>query len=59
MLKQIPKSDINLRPFKAYKNWDVTSDSSSIDYVTTLTGKNYTASADLLTSNQLNEKGLC
>jgi hypothetical protein len=23
MLKQIPKSDINLRPFKAYKNWDI------------------------------------
>ena len=58
MLKQIPKSDINLRPFKAYKNWNVKSDSSSIDYVTTLIGENYTASADLLTSNQLNEKGL-
>lgn len=58
MLKQIPKSDINLRPFKAYKNWNVTSDSSSIDYVPTLSGENYTASADLLTSNELNEKGL-
>ena len=23
MLKQIPKSDINLRPFKAYKNWEI------------------------------------
>lgn len=58
MLKQIPKSDINLRPFKAYKNWNVTSDSQSIDYVPTLTAEDFTASADVLTSNQLNEKGL-
>ena len=55
MLKQIPKSDINLRPFKAYKNWEV---SSSLDWVTTLTAEDYTASADVLTSNQLSEKGL-
>ena len=43
MLKQIPKSDINLRPFKAYKNWEV---SSSMDWITTLTAEDYTTSDD-------------
>ena len=55
MLKQIPKSDINLRPFKAYKNWEV---SSSMDWVTTLTAENHTASADLLTPTELSQKTL-
>lgn len=30
MLKRIPKSDISIRPFKAYKEWDVTSASASL-----------------------------
>ena len=55
MLKQIPKSDINLRPFKAYKNWEV---SSSMDWVTTLTAADYSGSTELLTPTELNEKTL-
>lgn len=30
MLKRIPKSDISIRPFKAYKEWDKTSSSASL-----------------------------
>jgi hypothetical protein len=31
MLKRIPKSDISIRPFKAYKEWSFSNDSSEID----------------------------
>lgn len=31
MLKRIPKSDISIRPFKAYKEWSFTSGSTEID----------------------------
>ena len=31
MLKPIPKSDINIRPFKSYKDWSFTQSSSEID----------------------------
>ena len=31
MLKRIPKSDISIRPFKAYKEWNFTSGSTQID----------------------------
>jgi hypothetical protein len=31
MLKRIPKSDISIRPFKAYKEWNFTSGSTEID----------------------------
>ena len=31
MLKRIPKSDINIRPFKAYKEWSFSSGSTQID----------------------------
>jgi hypothetical protein len=30
MLKRIPKSDISIRPFKAYKEWDKTSSNASL-----------------------------
>ena len=30
MLKRIPKSDISIRPFKAYKDWDRLSASASV-----------------------------
>ena len=55
MLKQIPKSDINLRPFKAYKTWDI---ANSTEWVTTLTASGSTSGEDLLTPTQLNEKTL-
>jgi hypothetical protein len=31
MLKRIPKSDISIRPFKAYKEWSFSNDSNEID----------------------------
>jgi hypothetical protein len=31
MLKRIPKSDISIRPFKAYKEWNFSSGSNEID----------------------------
>jgi hypothetical protein len=31
MLKRIPKSDISIRPFKAYKDWNFSSNSTQID----------------------------
>jgi hypothetical protein len=31
MLKRIPKSDISVRPFKAYKEWSFNQDSTEID----------------------------
>jgi hypothetical protein len=31
MLKRIPKSDISIRPFKAYKEWSFSNDSTEID----------------------------
>ncbi len=30
MLKRIPKSDISIRPFKAYKQWNFNQDSTQI-----------------------------
>jgi hypothetical protein len=33
MLKRIPKSDISIRPFKAYKNWSFNQDSTEISLV--------------------------
>ncbi len=33
MLKRIPKSDISVRPFKAYKNWSFTSGSTEISFL--------------------------
>ena len=34
MLKRIPKSDISIRPFKAYKEWSFSSGSTQIDVLT-------------------------
>ena len=31
MLKRIPKSDISIRPFKAYKEWSFDNNSTEID----------------------------
>ena len=45
MLKRIPKSDISIRPFKAYKEWDrVTSNASVFEAENILYSNNTTAS---------------
>lgn len=31
MLKKIPKSDISIRPFKVYKEWQFTNTSTELD----------------------------
>lgn len=48
MLKRIPKSDISIRPFKAYKEWNFTSGSTQIDLL--VADEN---STDLTTGNNL------
>jgi len=48
MLKRIPKSDISIRPFKAYKEWNFTSGSTQIDLL--VADKN---SSDLSIGNNL------
>jgi hypothetical protein len=48
MLKRIPKSDISIRPFKAYKEWNFTSGSTQIDLL--IADKN---SSDLSIGNNL------
>jgi hypothetical protein len=44
MLKRIPKSDISIRPFKAYKEWNFTSGSTEIDVLlaSDVSSSNYT-----------------
>ena len=53
MLKHIPKSDINLRPFKVYKTFSVTEDT-----YTSLLAYNHTGSTNSLSTNELFENGL-
>jgi len=53
MLKHIPKSDINLRPFKAYKTFSVAEDLLSASFA-----YNHTGSTDVLTDSELRENGL-
>ena len=52
MLKQIPKSDINFRPFKVYKTFQFTNENLTSQYAV-----NHTGSAYLLDDNQLIENG--
>jgi hypothetical protein len=53
MLKQIPKSDINLRPFKVYKTFTF----AESDITASLAYK-HTGSIDVLTETELKEHGL-
>jgi len=53
MLKHIPKSDINLRPFKVYKTFSVAEDLLSASFA-----YNHTGSTDVLTNSELRENGL-
>jgi hypothetical protein len=53
MLKHIPKSDINLRPFKVYKTFTFTEKD-----VAGLFAYNHTGSTDYLSDTELDEQGL-
>ena len=53
MLKHIPKSDINLRPFKVYKTFSIAEDLLSASFA-----YNHTGSTDQLTDSELHEQGL-
>ena len=53
MFKQIPKSDINLRPFKVYKTFSFTETDLSSDVAI-----NHNSSSSNLTENELSENGL-
>lgn len=57
MLKQIPKSDITLRPFKVYKNFTATQIDSGSGF-NTYTALNHTGSFDVLTESQSLENGI-
>jgi hypothetical protein len=57
MLKQIPKSDITLRPFKVYKNFTATQFDSGSGF-NTYTALNHTSSFDILTDSQSLENGI-
>ena len=53
MLKQIPKSDINFRPFKVYKTFAIAEDS-----ITAEVAVNHTGSTDQLSDVELQQQGL-
>ena len=57
MLKQIPKSDITLRPFKVYKNFTATQLDSGSGF-NTYTAYNHTGSFDVLNDSEALENGL-
>jgi hypothetical protein len=53
MLKQIPKSDINLRPFKVYKTFTFTEND-----ITASLAYNHTGSNDVLTNDEIFQNGI-
>lgn len=55
MLKRIPKSDISVRPFKAYKNWNFDNNSNDVDLLEAIDYPKFDDS-DLSTSNNLEFK---
>jgi hypothetical protein len=66
MLKHIPKSDINFRPFKVYKQFGAVESTGSMYYtglpnqsiLTASFAYNHTGSTNVLTDSQLKENGL-
>ena len=57
MLKEIPKSDIVIRPFKVYKEWTLDEDDITPLYGTNNTSS-YDADTDVKNSNGISKKGL-
>jgi hypothetical protein len=52
MLKRIPKSDISIRPFKAYKEWSFNQDSTEIDVLSASDAVSSYSSGDNLSFQQ-------
>ena len=53
MLKRIPKSDISVRPFKAYKQWTFDNDSIEITVLEAVNGSYSSTGSNILTSGSL------
>ena len=53
MLKRIPKSDISVRPFKAYKEWNFDNDSTEITVLEAVSGNYSSTGSNILTSGSL------
>jgi hypothetical protein len=53
MLKRIPKSDISVRPFKAYKDWAFDNDSTEITVLHAISGDYTSTDSNILTSGSL------
>jgi hypothetical protein len=53
MLKRIPKSDISVRPFKAYKQWAFDNESTEITVLEALSGDYTSTESNILTSGSL------
>lgn len=53
MLKRIPKSDISLRPFKAYKQWSFDNDSVDITVLDALEGSYSSIDSNVIISGSL------
>ena len=53
MLKRIPKSDISVRPFKAYKEWAFDNDSTEITVLEAVSGDYTSTDSNILTSGSL------
>jgi hypothetical protein len=54
MLKRIPKSDISVRPFKAYKEWAFDNESTEISVLEAVSGDYTSTDSNILTSGSLN-----
>jgi hypothetical protein len=53
MLKRIPKSDISVRPFKAYKQWAFDNESTEITVLEAVSGNYSSTVSNILTSGSL------
>ena len=53
MLKRIPKSDISVRPFKAYKQWAFDNESTEITVLEAVSGDYTSTESNILTSGSL------
>jgi hypothetical protein len=53
MLKRIPKSDISVRPFKAYKQWAFDNESTEITVLEAVSGNYSSTVSNVLTSGSL------
>lgn len=58
MLKEIPKSDIVVRPFKVYKEWTLDTDDITPIYGVNTTGSAYDENTDVKNTDGTSKKGL-